>query len=131
MVGLETHEIGIIPFLTVFKEVVVYTGEFPGHLPSAHIMAIEEATHPSMPGRGEPITDERRRDGVEATVIEAIHTGVLALSIRQQTSIIEAFLGTLEAIVDEGLQRFGHMRIPCSRSIFARGVTWCKDEPHS
>src|SRR5215510_6996615 len=83
LVGLETHEISIIPFLTVFKEVVVYTGELSGHLPSTHIMAIEETTHPSMPGRGEPITDEQCRDGVEATVIEAIHAGVPAVGICQ------------------------------------------------
>src|SRR5262245_14916138 len=131
LVSLETHEIGIIPFLTAFKKVVVYTGELSGHLPSAHIMAIEETTHPSMPGRGEPITDEQGRDGVEATVIEAIHTGVPALGICQQTGILEASLGTLQAIADEGLQRFGHMRIPCSRRILAKGVTWCKDESHS
>jgi hypothetical protein len=94
-------------------------------------MAIEEATHPSMPGRGEPITDEQCRDGVEATVIEAIHTGVLAAGICQQMGLIEAFLSTLQAIVDEGSQRFGHMRIPCSRSIFAKGVACCKDESQS
>jgi hypothetical protein len=102
-----------------------------GHLPGAHIMAIEETTHTSMPRRGEPITDEQRRDGVEAAVIEAIHTGVQAVRLGKQMGIIETFLGTTEAIVDEGLQRLGHMRIPCSRSIFAKGVIWCKDESHS
>src|SRR6266478_4427267 len=96
LVGLKTHEVDIIPFLTAVKEVVVYSGELSGSLPSAHIMAIEEATHPRMPGRGEPITDEQRRDGVEATVIETIHPGVPALSICQQTGIIEAFLGPLQ-----------------------------------
>jgi len=128
LVGLETYEIGIVPFLTAVKEVVVYAGELPGDLPGAHIMAIEEATHPSMPGRGEPIPDEQRRDSVEATIIETIHTGVPATGICQQTGLIEAFLSTLQAIVDEGLQRFGHMRIPCSRSLFAKGVAWYKDE---
>jgi len=81
--------------LTAFKEVVIYAGELPGHLPGAHIMAFEEATHSRMPGRGEPITDEQRRDGVEATVIEAIHTGVPAVSVCQEAGLIEAFLGTL------------------------------------
>jgi hypothetical protein len=66
-------------------------------------MAIEETPHTSMPRRGEPITDEQRRDGVEATVIEAIHTGVPAVSLGKQTDIIETFLGTLEAILDESL----------------------------
>jgi len=53
------------------------------------------------------------------TLIETIHTGVPATGICQQTGLIEAFLRTLQAIVDEGLQRFGHMRIPCSRSWLA------------
>ena len=131
LVGLETHKIDIVPFLTAFKEVVIDAGELPGHLPGAHIMAIEEAAHSSMPGRGEPLPDEQSRDGVEATVVEAVHTGVPAAGICQHPGLIEAFLSPPQAVVDEGIQRFGHMRIPCSRRIFAKGVACCKDESHS
>jgi hypothetical protein len=58
LVGLETYEVSIVPFLAAFKEVVIYAGEFSGYFPGAHIMAIEEAAHPTMPGRGESIPDE-------------------------------------------------------------------------
>jgi hypothetical protein len=44
--------------LAAFKEVVIYAGELPGYLAGVHILAIEEAAHPTMPGGGEPIPDE-------------------------------------------------------------------------
>jgi hypothetical protein len=50
LVSLETYEIGIVPFLAAFKEVVIDAGQLPGDLARAHIMAIEEAPHSCMPG---------------------------------------------------------------------------------
>jgi hypothetical protein len=58
LVSLETYEISIVPFLAAFKEIIIDAGELSGHLSGAYIMAIEEAPHPGMPGRGESIPDK-------------------------------------------------------------------------
>jgi hypothetical protein len=68
--------ISIVALLPTFEQVIIDTGEFPGDLACPHIVAIEKAADTRVFRRGVPITDEQRRYGAKATVIEAIHTGI-------------------------------------------------------
>jgi hypothetical protein len=51
LVSLKSNEIGIITLLTPLKKVIVQTGQVSGYDTGSHVMSIEEAAYPSVPGR--------------------------------------------------------------------------------
>jgi hypothetical protein len=50
LVSLKTHEIGIVALLASLKKVVVEASQIPGDDTGSHVIPIEEAAYPSVPG---------------------------------------------------------------------------------
>jgi len=50
LVCLKPYEIGIVTLLASLKEIVVEASQIPGGDTGSHVIPIEEAAYPSVPG---------------------------------------------------------------------------------
>jgi hypothetical protein len=50
LVCLKAHEIGIVALLTALKKVIVEASQIPGNNAGSHVIPVEQATYPSVPG---------------------------------------------------------------------------------